>query len=248
MSLCAGPSVPGARIPARCAPGAVRPALHCTVVLDREDDVRFTRTALASHSPAAGRIVVHPAVAPSDRLLWHDILQTLGTRHAARASREEQERAVRTALNAAGPCQVTVLRAHRLGPSLWADLVHLHRTTRADLVLVHHAELPDRLAHLLRHRDHRIVDTFTAMAQLHPPAPQFPTPRPAGSGFGPPSGPRLMPGPTRRARGRRLHPDALQDRRQGCSGLSPDAASWCRREASRRPPSCNDTTIRCFIA
>jgi hypothetical protein len=148
----------------------------CTVVLDREDDVPFTRTALASHSPAAGRIVVHPTVAPSDRLLWHDLLQTLGTRHAARASREEQERAVRTALNAAGPCQVTVLRAHRLGPSLWADLVHLHRTTRADLVLVHHAELPDRLAHLLRHCDHRIVDTFTAMAQLHPPAPELPPP------------------------------------------------------------------------
>ncbi|MCX4704342.1 hypothetical protein [Streptomyces sp. NBC_01373] len=142
----------------------------CTVVLDRGDDVRFTRTALASHSPAAGRIVVHPTVAPGGRLLWQDLLQTLGTRHAARASREEQERAVRTGLSAAGPCQVSVLRAHRLGPGRWADLVHLHRTARADVVLVHHAELPDRLAHLLRHCDHRIVDGFAAMGQLHPPA------------------------------------------------------------------------------
>ncbi|MFC9618069.1 hypothetical protein [Streptomyces sp. NPDC056938] len=65
---------------------------------------------------------------------------------------------------------MTVLRAHRIGLGLWADLVHLHRTTRADLVLVHHAELPDDLAYLLRHCDHRIVDTFAGMAQLHPPA------------------------------------------------------------------------------
>ncbi|WP_377266765.1 hypothetical protein [Peterkaempfera sp. SMS 1(5)a] len=101
----------------------------CTVVLDREDDVRFTRTALAAHSPAGGRIVVHPTVASGDGLLWHDILQALGTRHAARASREEEERAARTALKAADPCQVTVLRAHRIGRGLWADLVHLHRTT-----------------------------------------------------------------------------------------------------------------------
>lgn len=142
----------------------------CTVVLDREDDLRFTRTALAAHSPAAGRIVVHPTVASGDGLLWHDILQALGTRHAARASREEEERAARTALDAAGPCQVTVLRAHRIGLGLWADLVHLHRTTRADLVLVHHAELSDGIAHLLRHCDHRIIDTFAGMAQLHPSA------------------------------------------------------------------------------
>lgn len=168
----------GAACSRRPDPGMLRTEGRppCTVVLDREDDVRFTRTALAAHSPAAGRIVVHPTVASGDRLLWHDTLRALGTRHAARASREEQERAVRAALNAAGPCQVTVLRAHRIGPGLWADLVHLHRTTRADLVLVHHAELPEGLAHLLRHCDHHIVDTFAAMAQLHPPAAVSPTP------------------------------------------------------------------------
>ncbi|MFE2737058.1 hypothetical protein [Streptomyces sp. NPDC059349] len=144
------------------------------MVLDRGDDVRFTRAALASHDPAAGRVVVHPTVTSSGRLLWHDILQTLGCglRHAAagRASRQEQRRAVRAAVQSAPCCQVTVLRAHRIGLGLWADLVHLHRTTRVDLVLVHHAELPDDLAHLLRHCDHRIVDTFAGMAQLHPPA------------------------------------------------------------------------------
>lgn len=164
---CRPPDPAGLRTPGRPP---------CTVVVDREDDVRFTRTALASHDAKARRFVVHPAVAAADRLLWHDILQALGTRHAARTSREEQERAVRTAFQAAGPCQVTVLRAHRLGLGLWADLVHLHRTTRADLVLVHHAELPDGLAHLLHHCDHRIVDTFTAMAWLHPLASVSPRP------------------------------------------------------------------------
>ena len=145
----------------------------CTVVLDHDDDVLFTRAALASHDPAAGRIVVHPA-ASNDRLLWHAILQALGTRRkTAPATREEQESAVQAALQAAPPCQLTVLRAHRIGLGLWADLVYLHRTTRADLVLVHHAELPDGLAHLLRHCDHRIVGTLAGMEKLHPPATVF---------------------------------------------------------------------------
>lgn len=55
------------------------------MVLDRGDDVRFTRAALASHDPGAGRVVVHPTVTSSGRLLWHDMLQALGCgpRHAA---------------------------------------------------------------------------------------------------------------------------------------------------------------------
>ncbi|MFD9813295.1 hypothetical protein [Streptomyces sp. NPDC059080] len=147
------------------------------MVLDRGDDVRFTRAALASHDPAAGRVVVHPTVASlasTGRYLWRDILHALGgtaTRpRAPRAPREEQERAVHAALQAVPACQLTVLRAHRIGSGLWADLVHLHRTTHANLVLVHHAELPDDLAHLLRHCDHRIIDTFAGMEKLHPPA------------------------------------------------------------------------------
>jgi hypothetical protein len=47
-----------------------------TVILDREDDVRFTHTPLRSHAPAAGRVVVHPTV-PGGQLLWHDILRAL---------------------------------------------------------------------------------------------------------------------------------------------------------------------------
>lgn len=143
----------------------------CTVVVDREDDVRFTRTALASHDAKARRFVVHPTVAATDRLLWHDILQALGTRQgAAPGAQEAQERAVHTALKTGGRGQLTILRAHRIGLGLWADLIHLHRTTRTNLVLVHHADLPGDIVHLLGHSHHRIIDTLAGMAELHPPA------------------------------------------------------------------------------
>ncbi|MEW2570166.1 hypothetical protein [Streptomyces sp. NPDC047070] len=58
------------------------------------------------------------------------------------------------------------MRAHRIRIGLWADLVYLHRTTRADLVLVHHAKLPDGLAHLLRYCDHRIIDTLSGVQKM----------------------------------------------------------------------------------
>jgi hypothetical protein len=144
------------------------------VVLDPGDDVRFTRTVLAAHDPAAGRFVVHPTVAPGDHLVWQDILHTLGRNTSCAPGRgswplAEQERMVLTALRRRPPSQVTVLRAHRIGIGRWADLVHLHRSTRADLVLVHHAEPDDGLAHLLRHCDHDIVDRYTDVLRLHPP-------------------------------------------------------------------------------
>ncbi|WP_432182288.1 hypothetical protein [Streptomyces sp. NBC_00063] len=63
---------------------------------------------------------------------------------------------------------MTVLGAHRSGLGLWADLVHLHRSIRADLVLVHRVELPDGLAYLLRHCDYGMVGTFAGVAWLHP--------------------------------------------------------------------------------
>ncbi|MFI9029980.1 hypothetical protein [Streptomyces sp. NPDC053560] len=38
------------------------------------------------------------------------------------------------------------------------------------MVLVHHAEPPEDLAHLLRHCDHRLLGTLAALRSLHPPA------------------------------------------------------------------------------
>lgn len=50
---------------------------------------------------------------------------------------------------------------------MWADLVHLHGATRADLVLGHHTEFDDGLDHLLRHCGHRLAGC-TEMLRLHP--------------------------------------------------------------------------------
>ncbi|MFF4590451.1 hypothetical protein [Streptomyces sp. NPDC001388] len=61
-----------------------------------------------------------------------------------------------------------MLRTHLMHMGMWADLVHLHRTTRVDLILVHHAELPEDLRHLLQHCDHQVTDTLEDMRALHP--------------------------------------------------------------------------------
>ncbi|MFC9407837.1 hypothetical protein ACFRAA_23150 [[Kitasatospora] papulosa] len=164
----------------RCPPGTLlrtadRPPF--LVVLDREDDVRFTRTPLAAHDVAAGRVVVHPTVTGNDRLLWHDVLDAVADdRHlhapapATRSTPQEQEHAVRAALKAEAVRQLTVLRAHRIDWGRWADLVNLHRTTQTDVVMVHHAIPSPDLTHLLRHCDHRVITTHAALRSLHPPA------------------------------------------------------------------------------
>ncbi|MFJ9968524.1 hypothetical protein [Streptomyces avermitilis] len=148
-----------------------------TVVVDRADDVRYTRTMLAAHHPAAGRVVVHPTVGGGDRLLWHDVMHAVADGRplracscAARGNTSAQERSARAALNAAAVRQLTVLRAHRIGWGVWADLVAVHRTTGTDVTVVHHAELPADLVHLLRHCDHRILTSHAAVRALHPPA------------------------------------------------------------------------------
>jgi hypothetical protein len=148
-----------------------------TVIVDRQDDVRFTHTVLAAHHPAAGQVSIHPTVGRGDRLLWHDILHTVAQGSPLRApiSAERgrapvQEHAARAALKAAAVQRMTVLRAHRIGWGVWADLIALHRTTGTDVIVVHHAELPADLAHLLRHCDHRILTTHAGVQALHPPA------------------------------------------------------------------------------
>lgn len=126
----------GLTVSGRCPPRkALRTAGRSpfTVAVDREDDLRVTRTVLAAHHAVAGRVVVHPTVGGGDRLLWHDVLYAVAEGHrlralacAARGSLHEQERAAGAALRATGVRQMTVLRAHRIGLGLWADLMHLH--------------------------------------------------------------------------------------------------------------------------
>jgi hypothetical protein len=163
-----------------CPPGNLRRTADrppFLVVLDREDDMRFTHTPLAAHDVAAGRVVVHPTVAGSGRLLWHDVLDAVADgRHlhapapATRSAPQEQEHAVRAALKAEAVRQLTVLRAHRIGWGWWAELINLHRTTQTDVVMVHHAAPSRDLTHLLRHCDHRVITTHAALRSLHPPA------------------------------------------------------------------------------
>ncbi|MGW7171081.1 hypothetical protein ACWGH3_38610 [Streptomyces sp. NPDC054884] len=148
-----------------------------TVIVDRQDDVRITRTVLAAHHPASGRISIHPTVGGGGRLLWHDILHTVADGRPLRApastergSAPVQEHAARSALKAAAVQRMTVLRAHRIGWGVWADLMALHRTTDTDVLMVHHAEIPADLAHLLRHCDHRILTAPAGVQALHPPA------------------------------------------------------------------------------
>ena len=48
------------------------------VVVDGRDDVRFTRAALQTHSPAAGHLVVHPAAPHRERQLWNELRKVIG--------------------------------------------------------------------------------------------------------------------------------------------------------------------------
>lgn len=151
-----------------------RPAV--TVVLDRGDEARFTRAVLLSHSRSAGRVVVHPTVPGGHRLLWEDVLQALGPATADRDAPglpygTPEHQAAYAAARAQPTCRMTVLRAHLMTTALWADLIHLHRTTPVEVVLVHHAELTDEFRHLLQHCHHRVLGTLTAMRFLHPSAP-----------------------------------------------------------------------------
>ncbi|RSO09645.1 hypothetical protein DMH18_15960 [Streptomyces sp. WAC 06783] len=151
-----------------------------TVVLDRTDDVRFTRTALCSHDPSAGRVVVHPTVPGGKRLARHDILTALesvppGRRPAHRTAAAALSDAAYAAAREWPGGQLTLLRAHLMTGG-WEALIHVHRTTRVDVVLVHHAELSADLEHLLQHCDHRIIDTLEAMQALHPPVSGGPGP------------------------------------------------------------------------
>ncbi|MET9572674.1 hypothetical protein ACFYNW_37205 [Streptomyces virginiae] len=178
--LACGPT-PSRRCPPRNSLAtAGRPPV--TLVVDRHDDKRFTHAALAAHHPPAGRFVVHPTVATRSRFLWQDILHTLGQDTRARSAgsqpMDEQHHTLHTALSRRPRCRITVLRAHRIGEGLWADLIHLHLTTSAELTFVHHGEPGPGLAHLLRHCDHRTITGYTAMLRLHPPRPARPAPDP----------------------------------------------------------------------
>ncbi|MEW2086885.1 hypothetical protein [Streptomyces sp. NPDC005283] len=144
------------------------------VVVDSCDDVRFTRAALQAHSPAAGHLVVHPADPHRERQVWNGLREALGDGPALPEGSpliygKREHKAAYAAARARPARTVTLLRTHLLHMGMWADLVHLHRTTRVDFILVHHAELPEDLRHLLQHCDHRVTETLEGMRAFHSP-------------------------------------------------------------------------------
>ncbi|MGY0458637.1 hypothetical protein ACW14Y_00060 [Kitasatospora sp. cg17-2] len=147
-----------------------------TVVLDRDDDARFTAAALAAHRPRAGTITVHPTVGTArTAVLLHDHLTALGRSvaglRAQGLTREVQaEHAVRVWMWTEAVRHVIVLRSH-----LRIDLhylLDLHTATGAALTLVWHTPAPGReLELLLNSLDHRVVDTLAAARDaFHEPA------------------------------------------------------------------------------
>ncbi|WP_344333677.1 hypothetical protein [Kitasatospora putterlickiae] len=153
-----------------------------TVVLDRDDDVRFTAAALAAHRPRAGTITVHPTVGTARTVvLLHDHLTALGRSvaglRAQGLTREVQaEHAVRVWMWTEAVRHVIVLRSH-----LRVDLnylLDLHTATGAALTLVWHTPtLGDDLQLLLNSLDHRVVDTLDAAREaFHHPLERCPSP------------------------------------------------------------------------
>lgn len=165
-----------------CGPGLHEPPswdLLCTprrppvrVVVDSRDDVGFTRAALQIYNPAAGHLVVHPAEPHRERQVWDELSQALGEgppppEGASLVHGKREHKAAYAVARTRAARTVTLLRTHLMHMGMWTDLVHLHRTTRVALILVHHAELPEDLRHLLQHCDHQVTDTIGGMRTLH---------------------------------------------------------------------------------
>ena len=135
------------------------------VLLDPDDDARVTAVLLTWHAPGAGRVCVHPTPATrSSAALAHDVLAALG-RPASRFSVEglggggPAWRAVAAWMNAEPVQHLVVLRADRLAPSGWAQMLSLCRSTNTRLTLVcHRPTIPARLANALTSSPHTEQD------------------------------------------------------------------------------------------
>ncbi|MFE2059521.1 hypothetical protein [Streptomyces sp. NPDC059446] len=142
------------------------------VVIDRDDDVIHTHTALAAHHPPSGRITLHPGPGTtSETGLAHDLLAALGKPPllpgrfpGGRQPAWEAATAWMTALPAT---RLTVLRAHRLTARRTMRLLQLQARTGIHLTLVcHRPHLPAALHQALRTADH-VVSADVETARRH---------------------------------------------------------------------------------
>lgn len=154
------------------SPGHSRPGLPpVTVVHDPHDDYAFMAAALAAHTPAAGRITVHPApVASAPASLAHDLLRGLGKHPPVAGSEEEGAywsgntetawRVVAAWISALRIRHVIVTRAHRISSRHCEYLFALAELTGIRLTLLCHGPLPPALATALAALEHDEVHTL----------------------------------------------------------------------------------------
>ncbi|WP_052229621.1 hypothetical protein [Streptomyces sp. CT34] len=146
------------------------PAL--TVVHDHGDDYAFMTIALAAHTPARGRITVHPTpVAGAPASLAHDLLRSMGKHLPLHGSPEavgwaaQAEIAWRAAaawISALRIGHLVVTRTHRISSRNFEPLFALRELTGIRLTLLCHGPLPPALAAALPTLAHEQVHTLAA--------------------------------------------------------------------------------------
>ncbi|MGG2463739.1 hypothetical protein ACO0M4_28745 [Streptomyces sp. RGM 3693] len=155
------------------SPGGTRPGLPpLTVVHDRGDDYAFMAAALAAHTPAHGRITVHPTpVASAPASLAHDLLRSLGKHLPVDGSPEavgwaaQAEiawRAVAAWMSVLRIGHIVVTRAHRISSRHFEPLLALRELTGIRLTLLCHGPVPPALAAALPALAHEQVHTLAA--------------------------------------------------------------------------------------
>ncbi|MBK3582187.1 hypothetical protein JHN49_00070 [Streptomyces sp. MBT57] len=152
-------------------PGNARPGLPpLTVVHDPHDDHAFMAAALAAHTPALGRITVHPTpVASAPAALAHDLLRSMG-KHLPLAetgafwsgNTETTWRAVAAWISALRIGHVVVTRTHRISPRHFEYILALRELTGIRLTLLCHGPLPTALTDALAVLPHEEAHTLAA--------------------------------------------------------------------------------------
>ncbi|WP_234363671.1 MULTISPECIES: hypothetical protein [unclassified Streptomyces] len=155
------------------SPGRTSPGLPpLTVVYDPHDDHAFMTAALAAHTPAAGRITVHPTpVASAPASLAHDLLRSLGKHLPVTGSEDDAYwvgntetawRAVAAWTLGLRIGHVIVTRAHRISSRHFEYLFALRELTKIRLTLLCHGPLPPALATALAALRHEEAHTLAA--------------------------------------------------------------------------------------
>lgn len=155
------------------SPGRTRPGLPpLSVVHDVGDDYAFMAAALAAHTPASGRITVHPTpVADAPASFAHDLLRSIGKHLPTQGNQDAVGWAAQAeiAWRAAAAWMVSlrighvvVTRTHRISSRHFEHLFALRELTGMRLTLLCHGPVPPALATALPALPHEQVHTLAA--------------------------------------------------------------------------------------